>query len=84
MNNYEQVRKRADTVNSLDMDTVTSASHSLQKKIQTFGKRARRSIQQMASKSKQSPTDKRGISEILVNDRPNLKKEDFLSELEMD
>ena len=30
------------------------------------------------------PPDKRGITEILVNDRPNLKKEDFLSEAEVE
>ena len=47
-----------------------------------LGGRTRLSVQ-AGAKSRQTPTDGRGITEILVADRPNLKKEDFLSEAEV-
>ena len=68
--------------NAYDLDAIMPTSNSLERRFQAFSGRMRYSIQ-AGSRSRQSH-DKRGVQEILVHDRPNLKKEDFLSELEVE
>lgn len=69
-------------VAAYDLDAIMPSCNSLERRFKLFSGQARHSIQPVG-RSRQSP-DKRGVQEILVHDRPNLKKEDFLSELEVE